>query len=57
VVSSYDKVTHPVDAGKVVGVVFLDFSKAFDAVPHSTLLDKLSSCGMSGFMVCWVRTG
>lgn len=30
------------------------FSKAFDSVPHSILMDKLSSCGMSGYTVCWV---
>ncbi|MCQ4179620.1 hypothetical protein FK518_29190, partial [Klebsiella pneumoniae] len=30
-----DKVTSPVDEGKAVDVVFLDFSKAFDTVPHS----------------------
>lgn len=34
---------------------FLDFSKAFDAVPHSILLDKLPSCGMSWFTVCWMK--
>ncbi|KAK4831123.1 hypothetical protein QYF61_015426, partial [Mycteria americana] len=40
-----------------VDVVFLDFSKAFDTVPHSIPLDKLSNCGMSGFTVCWVKNG
>ncbi|KAK4824025.1 hypothetical protein QYF61_009616 [Mycteria americana] len=54
-ISFHDKVTHLVHEGKAVDVVFLDFSKAFDTVPHSTLLDQLPNCGMSGFTVCWVK--
>ncbi|KAK4831136.1 hypothetical protein QYF61_015439 [Mycteria americana] len=53
--SFYVKVTCLVDEGKAVDVVFLDFSKVFDTVPHSILLDKLSNCGMSAFTVLWVK--
>lgn len=53
-ISLYDKVIRVGDEGKVVAVAVPDFSKAFDTVPQSILLDKLSSCGMSRFMVHWV---
>lgn len=43
------------DEGKAVDVVFLGFSEAWDGVPHSILLHKLSSCGASGFTVRWVK--
>jgi len=30
-----DQVTHLVDEGKAVDVIYLNFSRAFDTVPHS----------------------
>jgi len=43
-----DQVTHLVDKGKAVDVVYMDFSKAFDTVPHSTLLEKPAAHGLDG---------
>lgn len=52
-ISSYNKVTLA-DEGKVVDVA-RDFNKAFEAVLHNILSDKLSSCGMSRFAVHCVK--
>ncbi|RMC03500.1 hypothetical protein DUI87_20699 [Hirundo rustica rustica] len=54
-VSFYDQVTRLVDAGKAVDVVYLDFSKAFDTVSHSILLDKLAAHGLDRSTLRWVR--
>ncbi|RMC05483.1 hypothetical protein DUI87_18676 [Hirundo rustica rustica] len=48
-------VTRLVDAGKAVDVAYLDFSKAFNTVSHSILLDKLVVCGLDRSTLCWVR--
>ncbi|KAK4826282.1 hypothetical protein QYF61_007129 [Mycteria americana] len=54
-ISFYDKVTHLVDEGKAVDVVYLDFSKAFDTVSHSILLEKLAAHGLDGCTLRWVK--
>lgn len=38
-----------------VDAVFLDFSKAFDKVPHERLLHKLSAYGIQGQTLTWIR--
>ena len=53
--SFYDKVTRLVDEGKAVDVVYLDFSKAFDTVPHNTLVEKLAAHSLDGNTLCWVK--
>ncbi|KAJ7424597.1 rna-directed dna polymerase from mobile element jockey-like [Pitangus sulphuratus] len=45
-----------VDEKKEVDVIPLDFRKASDTVPHTTLLDKLPNCWTSRFTVRWVKS-
>ncbi|KAK4824860.1 hypothetical protein QYF61_020277 [Mycteria americana] len=54
-ISFYEQVTHLVDEGKAVDVIFLDFSKAFDTVSHSILLRKLAAHGLDGCTLFWVK--
>ncbi|KAK4823236.1 hypothetical protein QYF61_000096 [Mycteria americana] len=54
-ISFYNKVTCLVDEGKAVDVVYLDFSKAFDTVSHSILLEKLAARVLDGCTLCWVK--
>ena len=52
---TYDEITSYVDSGKVVDLIFFDYSKAFDKVSHSILLDKLLQIGLDLSLVRWVR--
>ena len=52
--SFLDKVTGSVDSGNSIDVIFLDFAKAFDKVPHKRLILKLESHGISGEVLQWV---
>uniref|UniRef100_A0A8B9C2S8 Reverse transcriptase domain-containing protein n=1 Tax=Anser brachyrhynchus TaxID=132585 RepID=A0A8B9C2S8_9AVES len=53
-ISFYDKITHPVDQGKLADVIFLDFSQAFDTVSRRILLDKMSSIQLNKNITRWV---
>ena len=40
--------------GDVVDVVYLDFQKAFDTVPHARLMKKLQAYGIEGEILAWI---
>ena len=42
--------------GNVVDAIYLDFSKAFDTVPHRRLLGKLESYGIKGDLFNWIKS-
>ena len=50
-----EEVTHYVDQGFPVDAIYLDFSKAFDTVPHQRLLKKLEAHGISGKVNNWIE--
>jgi len=49
-----DKVTSYRDDKQSVDIIFLDFAKAFDKVPHSRLMSKIISHGIDGRVARWI---
>ena len=50
-----DYLTHHLDNGYSIDVIYLDFQKAFDTVLHQRLLQKLTSFGIHGNVLKWIE--
>jgi hypothetical protein len=50
-----DNWTYALDNNFCIDVVYFDFSKAFDTIPHDKLIDKLSLVGISGSLLSWIK--
>ncbi len=51
----FEEVAGEVDSGEPVDVLYFDFRKAFDRVPHERLLLKLKTIGVEGRLLGWIR--
>lgn len=54
-IAFYHKTTTSMDEGRVVFIVYLDFSRAFSTVSHKILIDKLRKCGLDEWAVGWIE--
>ena len=54
-VLTYNDVTMWLDQGFNVDLVLFDFSKAFDVVCHTVLIEKFSKLGITGKLLDWIR--
>ena len=50
----FETITSCIDEGNNMDVIYLDFSKAFDKVPHARLLEKLRAHGINGKVWDWI---
>ena len=50
-----EELTESLDSVEDVDVIYLDFCKAFDKVPHRRLLKKLYNYGITGKIFSWVK--
>ena len=55
-ISSHPLLGSGFDRNKQVDVAVLEFSKAFDVVPHQRLLGKLRHCGIDGLTLAWIES-
>ena len=51
-----EALTKLMDEGHAADVLYLDFAKAFDKVPHKGLLEKCRGLGLEGKVLEWILT-
>ena len=50
-----EEITKYLDSGYPIDILYLDFKKAFDEVPHCMLVSKLAAHRISGDVLRWIE--
>ena len=50
-----EEITKWIDEGSPVGIIYLNFQRAFVKVPHQRLLLKLKAHGMGDGIIDWIE--
>ena len=51
-----DKWTEELESGGQIDVIYTDYEKAFDKVPHRRLINKVASFGLLSMITEWIKT-
>ena len=55
VITVCQDIVDSVDNGDRIDAIIIDFSKAFDLVPHGRLLTKIANSGVDSRVIVWIR--
>ena len=55
VIAACQDIAGSLDNGDKIDAIIVDFSKAFDLVPHGRLLTKIANSGVDTRVVVWIR--
>ena len=55
IIRSFNDFSKFSDSNDPFDVIYLDFAKAFDTVPHERLLRKMSAYGIGGNILKWTK--
>ena len=53
--TSLETITSGLDEGSGVDIIYLDYAKAFDTVPHRRLMNKVHAYGIRGNLHRWIK--
>ena len=54
--TTFEDWTAAVDSGYGIDIIYLDYSKAFDTVPHLRHIEKLKGYGIGGELIMWLKS-